>query len=51
MHAPDQLRELFLMQQALNQRIGVNTAGLSDEEKTLWILNYCRAMSDRKSVV
>ena len=45
MHAPDQLRELFLMQQALNQRIGVNTAGLSDEEKTRWILNYCRAMS------
>jgi dimeric dUTPase (all-alpha-NTP-PPase superfamily) len=45
MQTPDQLRELFRMQQALNQRIGVNTAGLSDEEKTRWILNYCRAMS------
>ncbi len=45
MQPPDQLRELFRMQQALNQRIGVNTAGMTDEEKTRWILNYCRAMS------
>lgn len=43
--APDQLRELFRMQQALNARIGVHTDGLSDEEKTKWVLNYCRAMS------
>jgi dimeric dUTPase (all-alpha-NTP-PPase superfamily) len=41
----DQLRELFRMQQALNERIGVNTAGMTDEQKTTWILNYCRAMS------
>src|SRR5678815_5659847 len=41
----DQLRELFRMQQALNHRIGVHTDGMSDEEKTRWILNYCRAMS------
>jgi dimeric dUTPase (all-alpha-NTP-PPase superfamily) len=33
------------MQQALNERIGVRTAGMSDEEKTKWVLNYCRAMS------
>ena len=33
------------MQQALNQRIGVNTDGMSDDEKTRWVLNYCRAMS------
>ncbi len=33
------------MQNALNQRIGVRTEGMPDEEKTRWILNYCRAMS------
>ena len=33
------------MQQALNQRIGVNTDSMTEEEKTKWILNYCRAMS------
>jgi dimeric dUTPase (all-alpha-NTP-PPase superfamily) len=42
---PDQLQELFRMQRALNQRIGVNTDAMSDEEKTKWILNYCRAMT------
>ncbi len=45
MQNPDQLRELFRMQAALNQRIGVQTEGLSDEEKTKWILNYTRAMT------
>jgi dimeric dUTPase (all-alpha-NTP-PPase superfamily) len=45
MQKPDQLRELFRMQQALNERIGVKTDGMSDEEKTKWLLNYCRAMS------
>ena len=45
MQTPDQLRELFRMQAALNQRIGVQTEGLSDEEKTKWILNYTRAMT------
>ena len=45
MENPDQLRELFRMQKALNERIGVKTDGMSDEEKTKWILNYCRAMS------
>ena len=43
--ATDQLRELFRMQAALNQRIGVNTGSMSDEEKARWVLNYCRAMS------
>ncbi len=33
------------MQSALNQRIGVRTESMSDEEKVRWILNYCRAMS------
>lgn len=45
MEKPDQLRELFRMQKALNARIGVDTDQLSEEEKTKWILNYCRAMS------
>lgn len=33
------------MQQALNARIGVVTDNMTEEEKTKWILNYCRAMS------
>ena len=33
------------MQQALNQRIGLNTEHMDTEEKTKWILNYTRAMS------
>ncbi len=45
MENPDQLRELFRMQQALNERIGVKTDGMTDEQKTAWVLNYCRAMS------
>ena len=45
MENPDQLRELFRMQKALNERIGVQTEGMSDEEKTKWILNYNRAMT------
>jgi len=42
---PDKLRELFRMQKALNERIGVRTDGMSQEEQIKWILNYCRAMS------
>jgi dimeric dUTPase (all-alpha-NTP-PPase superfamily) len=45
MEKPDQLRELFRMQKALNERIGVHTDGMSEADKTKWILNYCRAMS------
>jgi dimeric dUTPase (all-alpha-NTP-PPase superfamily) len=45
MEKPDQLRELFQMQQALNERIGVKTDGMSEPDKTKWVLNYCRAMS------
>ena len=44
MENPDQLRELFRMQKALNERIGVKTDGMSEEEKTKWMLNYTRAM-------
>ena len=45
MERPDQLRELFRMQQALNERIGVRTEGMGEADKTKWLLNYCRAMS------
>jgi len=45
MNQPDQLRELFRMQKALNERIGVHTDDMTDEQKTEWTLNYCRAMS------
>ena len=33
------------MQRDLNERIGVRTEGLNDADKTQWLLNYCRAMS------
>jgi dimeric dUTPase (all-alpha-NTP-PPase superfamily) len=45
MEQPDQLRELFRMQKALNQRIGVHTDSMSEEERVRWVLNYCRAMT------
>ncbi len=45
MQKPDQLRELWRMQDALNKRIGVVTEGMSEEEKTKWLLNYSRAMT------
>src|SRR5580698_1133106 len=45
MDQPEQLRELFRMQRELNRRIGVHTDTMSEEEKTKWILNYCRAMT------
>jgi dimeric dUTPase (all-alpha-NTP-PPase superfamily) len=44
MNQDDQLRELFRMQEALNERIGVHTRQMSEEDRTKWILNYCRAM-------
>ena len=33
------------MQKALNERIGVRTEGMTDEDRAKWLLNYCRAMS------
>lgn len=45
MEKPDQLRELFRMQSALNERIGVRTDGMSEADQTTWVLNYCRAMT------
>ena len=45
MSSPDQLQEIFRMQEELNRRIGVDTSNLTDEEKVKWVLNYCRAMT------
>ena len=45
----DKLDKIFEMQDELNQRIGVNTEGLSEEEKTKWVLNYTRAMQQEMS--
>ena len=42
---PDQFRELFRMQKALNERIGVFTDQMDEAAKTQWILNYTRAMT------
>jgi dimeric dUTPase (all-alpha-NTP-PPase superfamily) len=41
----DKFEELFRMQQSLNERIGVRTRGMSEEEQTRWVLNYTRAMT------
>ena len=41
----DKLEEIFRLQEALNKRIGVDTTAMTEEEKTKWILNYTRAMS------
>ena len=40
----DKLEKIFEMQDTLNQRIGVNTRDLGQEEKNKWVLNYTRAM-------
>lgn len=40
----DKLEEIFSMQDGLNRRIGVVTAGMGEEDRKKWILNYVRAM-------
>lgn len=40
----DKLAEIFRMQEALNERIGVKLAGIDEAERTKWVLNYTRAM-------
>lgn len=40
----DKLEEIFRMQDALNQRIGVSLPPSTDEEKAKWVLNYTRAL-------
>lgn len=41
----DMFRELFDMQNKLNERIGVRCLEMNEDEQQKWILNYCRAMS------
>ena len=36
---------MFHMQKALNERIGVRVEGMSEKEKTKWILNYSGAVT------
>ena len=45
----DKFDEIFSMQDTLNKRIGVNTDGMSDEDKAKWVLNYTRAMQQEIS--
>ena len=45
----DKFDEIFSMQDTLNKRIGVNTDGMSDEDKAKWVLNYSRAMQQEMS--
>lgn len=40
----DKLEEIFLLQEQLNQRIGVDLSNLDDKKKVEWVLNYTRAM-------
>lgn len=45
MDKQDRLVEMFRLQRALNERIGVHLEALSPEQEQEWVLNYCRAMS------
>src|ERR1700690_1347884 len=45
MSKPDKLEELFRLQVQLNQKIGVDTTAMTDEQRAQWLLNYCRAMT------
>ncbi|MDP0501731.1 MAG: dUTPase [Verrucomicrobiota bacterium JB022] len=40
----DKLAEIFRLQEALNERIGVSLKDLDEAERTKWVLNYTRAM-------
>lgn len=40
----DKLAEIFRLQEALNERIGVKLRDLPETKKTEWVLNYTRAM-------
>lgn len=40
----DRWQTMFDMQAELNRRIGVDSTALPKEEKTQWVLNYCRAL-------
>ena len=41
----DKLSQMFSLQKELNQRIGVDTDSMNDDQQVEWILNYSRALS------
>lgn len=41
----DMLEHIFDMQAQLNRRIGVDTTSLPEDQQKVWLLNYCRAMT------
>lgn len=41
----DMLHNIFVMQEKLNERIGVKTATMNNSERQTWVLAYCRAMT------
>lgn len=41
----DMLEEIFACQQALNQRIGVDTTRLAEDQQVHWLLQYSRALT------
>ncbi|MGF1678307.1 MAG: dUTPase [Candidatus Methylacidiphilales bacterium] len=45
MSQPDKLEEIFRLQAELNRRIGVDLENLPEADKTKWVLNYSRAMT------
>ncbi len=45
MNQPDKLEEIFRLQHVLNERIGVDTSNMTEEEQAKWVLNYTRAMN------
>lgn len=45
MAAEDMLEKIFELQEELNRRIGVDTSNMSEEQQQMWLLNYCRAMT------
>ncbi len=45
MNDQDMLAHMFDMQAQLNRRIGVDTTALPEEDQKVWLLNYCRAMT------
>ncbi len=45
----DSLKEIFKEQYELNNRIGIDTENLTEEERIKWVLNYTRALQQECS--
>lgn len=45
MRDKDMLAHMFDMQAQLNRHIGVDTTALPEADQRVWLLNYCRAMT------